>query len=36
MADTDRQIDSLAASLTSTQVQGGVPHRLFGSIDYYK
>ena len=33
---TDRQIDSLAASLTSTQVQGGVTHRLFGGIDYYK
>lgn len=33
---TDRSIDSLATSLNSTQTLGGLTHRLFLGLDYYK
>ena len=32
---TDRKINSLATSLTSTQAWGGATHRLFAGLDYY-
>ncbi|RYF39019.1 MAG: TonB-dependent receptor, partial [Comamonadaceae bacterium] len=33
---TDRRIDSLAAAVSSRQAWGGVSHRLFAGLDYYR
>lgn len=34
--DTQRRIDSIATSLASTHVLGGLAHKLFFGLDYYK